>query len=219
MAAKRTKSSRVTRPSRRTQIVWVTFLAAMTAVTAMLAVQGTERRTGFLLTSLETVGGASTGGDGLFQIATPVDSARWTGIVIHHLGEPAGDAESVARLHQQQNIKGLGFHFLIGNGNGLGDGVVHVGYRWNEQLPGAHVIGAKGDYHNQHSIGICLIGKGDRRSYTDRQYAKLINLVQRLQAELHIPARNVYLHRDLSDQTTSPGKFFALARVQEQLLK
>src|SRR5207249_11104331 len=111
---------------------------------------------GFLLTNLETVGEKPTAaGDPIFQLKSPLDRQRWTGIVIHHLGEPAGDADSVTRKHLSYGYKGLGYHFLIGNGNGLGDGVVHVGYRWNEQLPGAHVLGPAGTAHNQHSIGIC----------------------------------------------------------------
>jgi N-acetyl-anhydromuramyl-L-alanine amidase AmpD len=191
----------------------------MTAVTGLLAMQqDSERRSGFLLTSIDTLGKSGASADPLFQIAAPLDRSRWTGIVIHHSGEPAGDADSLARRHVHSGYQGLGHHFLIGNGNGLGDGVIHVGYRWNEQLPGAHVGGAAGLHHNQHSISICLIGNGDRREFTDRQIAQLANLVQRLQAEMEIPARRVHLHRDLSPQTSSPGKFFPAARMQEQLL-
>jgi N-acetyl-anhydromuramyl-L-alanine amidase AmpD len=219
VSVKRKNSKRISTPSRRTQIVWVTFLTALTVVTGLLAFQDSDRHSGILLTSIDTVGSQSEAGDSIFQIAKPLDQKRWTGIVIHHLGEPAGDAESVTRKHLSMGYSGLGYHFLIGNGNGLADGVVHVGYRWNEQLPGAHVIGAQGDHHNQHSISICLIGNGDRRSFTDRQFVQLVSLVQRLQTELGIPARNVRLHRDLSSQTGSPGRFFAAARFQEQLLE
>jgi N-acetyl-anhydromuramyl-L-alanine amidase AmpD len=220
VAAKRTKSSPLSTPSRRTQIVWGIFLLATTVVTGLLTLQKSSSRSGFLLTSVEMVGGAPATGDSIFQIKAPLDRERWTGIVIHHLGQPAGDAESVTRLHESQNIKGLGYHFLIGNGNGLGDGVVHVGYRWNEQLAGAHVVGKSRSAaaHNQHSIGICLVGNGDRRPFTDHQVTQLVTLIHSLQRELNIPADHVYLHRDLHTGVTSPGTLFPASKIQEQLL-
>ncbi len=191
----------------------------MALVIAVLASQPQQSQGGgFLLTSLDSLSsGSSPAVDPILKIAKPLDRQRWTGIVIHHLGEPAGDAESVNRKHIDMGLQGLGYHFLIGNGNGLGDGVVHVGFRWDQQLPGAHAAGPQSETHNQHSISICLIGNGERRAFTDRQMEQLTSLVRRLQAEFHIPARNVWLHRDLTSQTTSPGKFFAAARFQEQL--
>ena len=185
----------------------------------LVAVQNGPAQTGFLLTSVDTVGQQNTS-DPIFQIAQPLDRHRWTGIVVHHLGEPAGDADSINRQHVSLGYQGLGYHFLIGNGNGLGDGVVHVGYRWNQQQPGAHVPGKTNlaAHHNQHSIGICLVGNGDRRGFTDRQLAQLQTLIHRLQTELDIPSDNVLLHRDLVQQATSPGKFFPAAQFREQLL-
>lgn len=217
MPAKSSRKSSLAKLSRRTQIVWGTFLTAITVVTGVLALQSPQRASGFLLTNIDTVGTPTDDSDPILRLAKPLDRDRWTGIVIHHSGEPAGDAESITRKHLALGYQGLGYHFLVGNGNGLGDGVIHVGYRWNEQLPGAHVSGSRGDAHNQHSIAICLVGNGDRRPFTDRQIAQLVNLVHRLQRQLDIPARNVYLHRDLFSQTTSPGNFFAAARFHEQL--
>jgi hypothetical protein len=48
--------------------------------------------------------------------------------------------------------------------------------------------------------------------------AQLVTLVQRLQVELNIPARHVYLHRDLSRATASPGRYFPMGGLQDQLL-
>lgn len=190
----------------------------MTVVTTLLALKGPPIRNGFVLTNIDTLGTLqANAADPLFHTAVPLESERWTGIVIHDSGEPAGDAETMTRKHMAMGYRTLGHHFLIGNGNGLGDGVVHVGDRWNRQLPGAHAIGPRADQHNQHSIAICLIGNGSRRPFTDRQMAQLANLVQRLQAELNIPARNVLLHREVAPQTDSPGRYFPAARFKEQL--
>lgn len=222
VATKRSKSTRFPAPSRRTQIVLATFFAAMTVATGLLAVQDSAQPQGFLLTSVDVVGAPrERASDSVFHTAVPLDRQRWKGIVIHHSGEPAGDGESVHRRHLAAGFQGLGYHFLIGNGNGLGDGVVHVGYRWNEQKAGAHVIGRNehAAFHNQHSIAICLIGNGDQRPFTDRQMAQLATLVQSLQAELRIPARNVHLHEQLAQGTTSPGRFFNEALFREQLRK
>ncbi len=194
-------------------------MVAMTLVVGLLTLQdvGTAGG-GFLVAANLSLLGDQPIDDPVFQTEAELDRQRWTGIVIHHSGEPAGDGETIGRFHVSRGLQGLGYHFIIGNGNGLGDGVTHVGYRWNEQLPGAHVAGALGQVHNQHSIGICLVGNGDRRSFTEAQMSRLISLVQRLQQELRIPADEVYLHQDLAEGVSSPGRFFSGARLQEQLL-
>lgn len=217
MASKRSTSRRSR--SHRTKVVWGIFALAIAAVTGGLAlVKQTSPRPGFLLTNVETMG-LTTQQDAVFQTRHDLDRQRWNSIVIHHSGSPAGDAESLTREHASLGLKGLGYHFVVGNGNRLGDGVVHVGYRWIDQLPGAHVSGPRQEEYNDHSIGICLVGNGDKRPFTDRQLDQLVSLIQRLQAELNIPARNVYLHRDLSRVTASPGRYFPTAWLQDQLLK
>lgn len=207
------------RPTRRTKIVWTAFFAAMTVVTGLLTLQETKTP-GHRYLAAASIGmlGNRPAIDPVFQNEAPLDRDRWTGIVIHHTGEPAGNPEMLDRIHKNLGYKGLGYHFLIGNGNGLGDGVIHVGYRWNQQLPGAHVAGPAGELHNNHSIGICLIGNGDRRPFTDTQMTQLINLIQRLILELDIPASQVHLHRDLTEGLSSPGRFFSSAQLHEQLL-
>jgi hypothetical protein len=202
----------------------VSFVAAMTVVIGLLALTGSGGAGGsggFLIaTNVETFG-AGPEVDPIFRTDAAPDDERWTGIVIHDLGRPAGDADFVHRLHLSYGYQGLGYHFLVGNGNGLGDGIVHVGYRWNQQLPGAHVARAAADSVrlNEHTIGICLIGNGDRRPFTAKQMRSLVSLVRRLQEELGIPAERVVLHRDLVPDLSSPGRFFAVAQLEEQLVE
>ncbi len=195
----------------------------MTAVTFLLTLGDRQVRTGFAATNttlLETAGQADAGWDPIFQIDADLDRDRWDGVVIHHSAEPAGDAASLDRLHRSLGRQGLGYHFLIGNGNGLGNGTIHVGHRWNEQLPGAHTGGPQADQHNRHKIGICLIGNGDRRQFTPEQLSSLVSLVQRLQRELDFGGSQVVLHRDAApDATSSPGRFFPEAMVREQLAR
>ncbi len=223
MARRQAHSRTLAPPTRRTKIVWGSFAAAMTAVVGLLALSDPQpQQQGFLATNLAAVGPTDTKAtDPLFQTVAPLARDRWKSIVIHHLGSPGGDVDSIHRRHLSYGYQGMGYHFVIGNGNGMGDGVVHAGYRWNDQLPGVHTIGDNADFHNEHSIAICLVGNGDRRPFTDRQMTHLISLVQRLQRELDIPASQVHLHRDVavgvSPQETGPGTFFSRAQLEEQL--
>jgi len=56
-------------------------------------------------------------------------------------------------------------------------------------------------------IGICLIGNGASREFTDEQLASLMRLVRRLQKQCDIPASRVFMHSDLV-QVDSPGTKF-----------
>ena len=113
--------------------------------------------------------------------------------------------------------KWQGYHFVIGNGNGETNGSVNYGPRWIGQESGAHVAdrvaGATPDaaWFNEHSIGICLIGNGERREFTEAQIAALVDLVTKLQRECGIPDSNVVLHSDLAE-VASPGRWFPRAR-------
>ncbi len=207
--------------SRRTGVVWISFTAALTLVCGVLALSdGAGTSQGYLATTLETIGERPER-EMVFRTSSPLDRERWEGVVIHHLGAPAANPDAIHRRHQALGYDGLGYHFVIGNGNGLGDGVIHIGYRWDEQLPGVHTVGADAAHHNQHSIGICLVGNGNQQPFTDRQMAALLMLLERLQRELDLPGSAIHLHRDvageISPRVTSPGKFFPTSRLREQL--
>lgn len=174
-----------------------------------------------------------TTAEGILPREAALDRARWTAIVIHHSATPAGDAGSIARMHAAAGLDGLGYHFVVGNGQGLPDGHVEAGPRWNRQQPGAHVqaptprsggirrvasAGISTDELNRHAIAICLIGNGDRRPFTDRQMHELGSLVRRIQTALDIPSDRVFLHSDVAG-TTSPGRFFPVSSFEGSILR
>ena len=202
---------------RRAVTVWAAFIATMTVVGGLLLISdpapaprlGTSRPALDLDTGVRSIGT-------VFDTAAPLARDQWVQIIIHSSGSQHGSVESLAREAQTRGLKGLGYHFVIGNGNGLGDGDLHIGYRWNEQLAGAHVAGPDAQWHNLHSVGICLVGNGEAGDFTPRQMQRLVALVRGLQDELGIGIERIILDSDLSG-STSPGRFFPEQRFRDQL--
>ena len=153
------------------------------------------------------------------DVAAIAERGRWQGIVIHHSGQTFGRVDDISRLHQSYGYGGLGYHFVIGNGDGEPDGEVLVGYRWTQQLKGQHIpaTGPAADWYNGQAIGICLIGDGDRSAPTAQQMRQLTRLVKALQQELGISADRVYMMSQLSTGTTSPGKLFPTESFRSEL--
>lgn len=218
--------------TRRTRMVWAGFAVAAT-VTSSLLVLGDSGGPKPLAMSPFVVGAKDAS---ILPREATLDHARWTSIVIHHSNTPAGDAASVARLQGATDASGIGYHFIIGNGQGIADGYIEVASRWNKQEPGAHVASIAKNNHspmsvmlvsnknmpsadelNRHAVGICLIGNGDRRPFTENQMSELASLVRRLQKELNISADKVYLHSDVAG-VSSPGRFFSAADFEAKLL-
>ncbi|MFM9994615.1 MAG: peptidoglycan recognition family protein [Phycisphaerales bacterium] len=205
-------------PPIRTRIVWGALAGSMTLVGGTLwALQGSPmpRLDGLSLPPLVAAAGPSTV-EGALATRVPLDRVRWTSIVIHHTGTSHATPASLEAQARAMNLEGLGYHFIVGNGSGLGEGAVHVGYRWLDQLPGAHVAGPLGDEFNRASIGICLVGDGRRRPFSDDQIERLAQLAGELCERLGITADRVFLHSDLA-RTDDPGRFFPTAAFRERL--
>lgn len=208
----RTKLSRVG----RSQIVWAALVASMTGVGGLLMLlEDRPLSGGVALAGIERQG-ATSGLSAILKTANPIESDRWNGIVIHHSGSQSGSATSIADQHLAKGFKGLGYHFVISNGQGAPDGQIHVGYRWMEQAAGVHATGPDADRLNRETIGICLIGDGDRRNFTPAQLASLASLVAMLQSATHVESGGVYLSRDVSP-TSAPGRLFPEAAFRQQL--
>ncbi len=140
---------------------------------------------------------------------------EWSHIVFHHTATGGGDVEAIDAVHRERTDQagrpwlGIGYHFVIGNGNGMPDGLIEPTFRWKQQLHGAHA----GDRsHNETGIGICLIGDFEESPPTQRQLASLEQLVSTLRNELDIPADHLLGHGELK-ATACPGRFFPLQEV------
>jgi hypothetical protein len=151
-------------------------------------------------------------------LATDPDAqpADWRYIVIHHSGTASGSAQSFDENHRRERgWRCLGYHFVIGNGNGQGDGQIVAGPRWYGQEWGAH---ANSNEYNAHGIGICLVGNMDEQPPTPAQWAATRALVAELRRLYDIPAANVVGHNQIrgGGSTACPGKFTPLEELREE---
>lgn len=142
---------------------------------------------------------------------------KWKYIVIHHSASPSGSADAFDYYHRVKRgwEGGLGYHFVIGNGHGSGDGGVEVGHRWLYQSHGAHAGQAE---YNQYGVGICLVGNFEEDRPSPQQLASLVALIRELQQLCDISSENVILHRHIRD-TECPGRNFPYYEVLAQLLR
>lgn len=144
------------------------------------------------------------------------DLRDWNYIVLHHTASETGSVESIHEEHLKRKDKkgnhwlGIGYHFVIGNGSGMGDGVIEPTFRWRQQMQGAHAGVA--DY-NQHGIGIVLIGNFEKSPPTDAQTESVKQLVGVLKREYGIASNRVIGHNDVK-ATECPGKLFPMSEVQ-----
>ncbi|HOX04835.1 MAG TPA: peptidoglycan recognition family protein, partial [Planctomycetota bacterium] len=119
----------------------------------------------------------------------PAPLGPWRYIIVHHSATPGGSAALFEKYHR--NVRhfenGMGYHFVIGNGVDVTDGLVEVGDRWVRQIQGAHVGGEL----NRECIGICLVGDFSQGRPTARQVASLDRLLKFLLARCRIPPSRV----------------------------
>lgn len=121
------------------------------------------------------------------------------------------------RDHRGRGWEGLGYHFVIGNGHGSGDGQIEIGSRWHSQMHGAHCK-TKDNYFNEHGIGICLVGDFTKSRPSPRQMDSLQQLVSFLTNRCNIRPDRVTTHSAVTGKTECPGKNFPLQTIRRTLL-
>ncbi|HMP84596.1 MAG TPA: N-acetylmuramoyl-L-alanine amidase [Verrucomicrobiota bacterium] len=147
----------------------------------------------------------------------PVEAKRWKHIVIHHSGVDEGNLKAIDRYHREERHmeNGMAYHFLIGNGNGMGDGEIAVGNRWKKQLDGGHLRNLA---QNKTSIGICLVGNFEKKPPTKRQLESLENLIRALMKRCNLTTTAVKTHQQINViHTKCPGTKFPTKSFLENL--
>jgi murein DD-endopeptidase MepM/ murein hydrolase activator NlpD len=146
-----------------------------------------------------------------------VKVGRWKYIVIHHSAVDTGTVKGMDEYHRNvRNMQnGLAYHFVIGNGNGMGDGEIAATQRWLRQLDGGHLIS---DKQNKVSLGICLVGNFDKRKPSPKQMERLTALVKALMARCKLNPSAVKTHQQINVvNTRCPGRYFPLNNLMASL--
>ena len=121
-------------------------------------------------------------------------------LVIHHSATETGCARVFRALHRAVNgWVDIGYHFVIGNGTLSEDGEIESGRPvW--------AVGAHAREHNNHSIGICLVGNFNLSYPTAKQRDSLTVLLKELLSENGLSESDIILHRDVPGcNTECPG--------------
>ena len=142
---------------------------------------------------------------------------EWKYIVIHHSASDSGNAAKFDKYHRENNHweNGLGYHFVIGNGHGSGDGQIEIGNRWIKQIDGAH---ANAHEYNHFGVGICLVGNFNDTKPTANQMASLITLVAYLRERCKIPSEKIIPHKSVRG-TECPGRNFPYYKLLAEIAR
>ena len=117
------------------------------------------------------------------------------------------------RNHRSKGWDELGYHFVIGNGNGSGDGQIEVGPRWHKQKHGAHCK-TLDNHFNEHGIGICLVGDFTKTKPTRKQIASLTHLAASLCSQCGISPHRIVAHGAVTGKTACPGANFSIRALR-----
>ncbi len=146
---------------------------------------------------------------------------RWRYIVIHHSAGSFGDIELLQRVHQERQpgdpIDAIPYHYVVGNGNGLGVGEIASDWRRSLDLWGAHVS-SRNTARNFFGIGICVIGNLEEETMPDAQFQALVDLTRRLMKRYDIPLRKIHGHGMIDGEATKcPGRNFPMDELKRAL--
>jgi len=141
---------------------------------------------------------------------------KWRYIVLHHSATDRGSATIFDRMHRSHGWDELGYHFVIGNGEGAGNGAVEVGTRWPKQKHGAHCKVAGHPEYNDVGVGVCLVGNFDHYRPTDAQIDSCARVVRFLQQRYDVPRSRIYGHGQLKP-THCPGRLFPYDEIFRRL--
>jgi hypothetical protein len=196
----------------RAVAVFVSLVGTVTFTIILLAILQPPPLAGTLWHSLIGFDGSDSADspDWIFQTEVPITASRWRYIYIHHSRSFSGNAASLAR------DTGASDHFVIGNGDGCGDGEIQIAQCWNHQesipTPPDGVARIDPD-----CISICVVGDFDRTLPTPTQQRRLDQLVGTLQHHLGIRASDVKIY-DSPGHAAGIGHEFPIAAFRAQIL-
>lgn len=194
---------------RRPFVMVVTLAGVLTLTSALLLALSRPPLAPEAASALYAID-APTSMDVIFDTKIPPTSTRWKYIFIHHSATASGNATTLS-----ENTGGLVDHFVIGNGDGCGDGEIQIGQRWNQQTAAGQLAGVKD--MDPSCISICLVGDFDRTLPTPAQMRHLSQLVTTLQARLRIPSNSIIMVNQ-PNSAAAVGHYFPINAFSTQLL-
>ncbi|MCP3963791.1 MAG: N-acetylmuramoyl-L-alanine amidase [bacterium] len=167
----------------------------------------------FLVTSTLALGVTALGG--------VYWKTRWRYIVIHHSAGSHGTIELLQEVHRQRQagdpVDAIPYHYVIGNGNGLGLGEVASDWRQRFDIWGAHVSGNNSG-RNFLGIGICLVGNLEEKALPPKQFQALVELTRKMMSKYGIPPENVAGHGKIDGEATKcPGRYFPFEELERAI--
>ena len=178
-SAKQRRQQRANRVRR--QVVLGSFVMAISALTMLLelVVQPTEGGRLFMRKANEL---ESSGASDVRRELEPRGASlkAWNRILIQQTGSENGDPSTLAQLTPDR------WHFLVGNGNGVDLGDVHIFKLWDAQS----VAEGRTPPEQSGTIVIGLVGS-DHRLPVKAQTDNLVDFCRFLRKEFNIPAANV----------------------------
>lgn len=103
------------------------------------------------------------------------------------------DADRIRGWHLDRGWRDIGYHYVILNDrhDTKADGTLEEGRPPTQQ--GAHCKGI-----NSQSLGICMVGHGDREPFTAAQRARLLSLLSELAETYEVPRERIIGHREVN---------------------
>jgi N-acetyl-anhydromuramyl-L-alanine amidase AmpD len=146
---------------------------------------------------------------------------RWNHIVIHHSAGDFATIEFLQEVHRQRQsgdpIDAIPYHYVIGNGNGLGMGEVASDWRRDFDIWGMHVS-ANNMARNFFGIGICLVGNFETSGVPEKQFQALVSLTKSLMSQYGIPPEHVDFHGMIEGESTKcPGGNFPVLELRQAI--
>jgi N-acetylmuramoyl-L-alanine amidase len=137
---------------------------------------------------------------------------RWKYIVVHHSAGGFATIDFLQQVHRERQsgdpIDAIPYHFVIGNGNGLGMGEIASDWRQDYDIWGAHLSG-NNSKRNFLGLGICLVGNFQESTVPPAQFEALVTLTKSLMTRYDIPHENVTGHGLIDGESTKcPGRLF-----------
>jgi N-acetylmuramoyl-L-alanine amidase-like protein len=194
--------------AKRRVVVLVSLVGVLTLTSALLLAIAPAPLSTQTAASLLAVDDARSIDD-IFDLPTS-QMATWNYIYIHQSATAGGSADTL-----KGSDATLADHFVIGNGEGAGDGEIQVGVRWKQQLQAGRIPGAA--YIDRTCLSICLVGDFSDDAPKATQERQLVQLVTALQNRLHIPASRVSFFTN-SNTVAGVGAAFPAKDFRKQIL-